>query len=383
MLDKTADSSYQSGGENNVDTALVVNPSSCSGTTGKNWDTLYAQIKNILGESPKVAFTKKSGDGTILTREFLKNGFKNIVAIGGDGLINEVANGFFTCTVKKERVKDRKDNDITVSNHDGATKVHEVEIQHILEPVNPEAFMAVVPCGTRNVLARSLDLPSQLEDCCQRFVNGNPVKIDVISTAVTRYSEKDEIDSNIVRELDSPRIFLNAAEIGVGAEIIDRSKKIRDTVKSRILSTITSMIATIPTYSSNVCELSVDEGRKKLITKMTMAVIANGRFLGGGFTAATKAHISDGLLDIVILKNSGSLKMLDEFVKMRGEDDNSNNDSNEYTDDDNIIYTRAKKVFMKSVEQEKKDVTVAIDGEPIGILPAAFQVHSNALNLKM
>lgn len=383
MLDKTADGSYQSGGENNVDTVLVVNPSSCSGTTGKNWDTLYAQIKNILGESPKVAFTKKSGDGTILTREFLKNGFTNIVAIGGDGLINEVANGFFTCTVKKERVKDRKDKEITVSNHDGATKIHEVEIQHILEPVNPEAFMAVVPCGTRNVLARSLDLPSQLEDCCQRFVNGNPVKIDVISTAVTRYSEKDEIDSNIIGELDSPRIFLNAAEIGVGAEIIDRSKKVRDTVKSRILSTITSMIATIPTYSSNVCELSVDEGRKKLITKMTMAVIANGRFLGGGFMAATKAHISDGLLDIVILKNSGSLKMLDEFVKMRGEDDNSNNDSNEYTDDDNILYTRAKKVFMKSVEQEKKDVTVAIDGEPIGILPATFQVHSNALNLKM
>jgi diacylglycerol kinase (ATP) len=383
MLDKTADGSYQSGGENDAGTALVVNPSSGSGATGKNWETLYAQIKNILGESPKVAFTKKSGDGTILTREFLKNGFKNIVAIGGDGLINEVANGFFTCTVKKERVKDRKDKDITVSNHDDATKVHEVEIQHILEPVNPEAFMAVVPCGTRNVLARSLDLPSQLEDCCQRFVNGNPVKIDVISTAVTRFSEKDEIDSNIVGELDSPRIFLNAAEIGVGAEIIDRSKKIRGTVKSRILSTITSMIATIPTYSSNVCELSVDEGRKKLITKMTMAVIANGRFLGGGFMAATKAHISDGLLDIVILKNSGSLKMLDEFVKMRGEDDNSNNDSSEYTDDDNILYTRAKKVFMKSAEQEKKDVTVAIDGEPIGILPATFQVHPNALNLKM
>ena len=60
------------------------------------------------------------------------------------------------------------------------------------------------------------------------------------------------------------------------------------------------MIATIPTYSSNVCELSVDEGHKKLITTMTMAVIANGRFLGGGFMAALKAHISDGLLDVVV-----------------------------------------------------------------------------------
>ena len=382
MPDRRADGSHQNHSESNVDTVLVVNPSSCSGATGKNWDTLYAQIKNILGESPKVAFTKKSGDGTILTRGFLKNGFKNIVAIGGDGLINEVANGFFVCTVKEGRVKDRKDKDITVSNHNDANKVHD-EVQHILEPVNPEALMAVVPCGTRNVLAKSLELPSQLEDSCRRFVNGNPVKIDVISAAVTRISENDTRNSNIVGELDSPRIFLNAAEIGVGAEIIDRSKKIRDTVKSRILSTITSMIATIPTYSSNVCELSVDEGRKKLITKMTMAVIANGRFLGGGFMAASKAHIADGLLDIVILKNSGSLKMLDEFLKMRGEDDNSNNDSNEYTDDDNILYTRAKKVSMKSVEQEKKDVTVVIDGEPIGILPATFQVHSNALNLKM
>ena len=55
----------------------------------------------IFLESPKVAFTKKAGDGPILTRGFLKNGFKNIVAIGGDGLINEIANGFFVCTVKK------------------------------------------------------------------------------------------------------------------------------------------------------------------------------------------------------------------------------------------------------------------------------------------
>jgi diacylglycerol kinase (ATP) len=99
--------------------------------------------------------------------------------------------------------------------------------------------------------------------------------------------------------------------------------------------------------------------------------------------AATKAHISDGLLDVVVLKNSGSLKMLDEFVKMREEDNNNKNNGDEYTDDGNMLYTRAKKLSMKSVEQEKKDVTVVIDGEPIGILPATFQVHSNALNLKM
>lgn len=365
---------------NNNDTVLIVNPSSCSGTTGKNWDTLYAQIKDIFRESPKVSFTKKSGDGTTLTREFLRNGYKNIVAIGGDGMINEVANGFFI-----SRGETEGEGTVMSRPHNVTTKEQE-EIQHTLKPINPKAVMAVIPCGTRNVLAKSLDLPSQLVECCQRFVSGKLRKIDVISASVTPTLGNGKTSTGVVGELESARVFLNAAEIGVGAEIIDRSKKIRDRVKSRILSTITSMIATIPTYSSNVCELSVDEGRKKILTKMTMGVVANGRFLGGGFMPALKADISDGLLDIVILKNSGSFKMLDEFVKMRGGDDNSNNNSangNEYTDDDNILYTRAKKVSIKSKEREKNDVTVVIDGEPIGVLPATFQIHPNALNVKM
>jgi hypothetical protein len=58
MHERRADDSYQSGAENDANTVLVVNPSSCGGTTGKNWDTLYAQIKNSLGESPKVVFTR-------------------------------------------------------------------------------------------------------------------------------------------------------------------------------------------------------------------------------------------------------------------------------------------------------------------------------------
>src|SRR5438067_8676304 len=76
-------------------TVLIVNPSSSSGSTGKNWNDFYLKVKDFFEENPEIAFTNKSGDGTTLAREFLKKGFKNIVAIGGDGTINEVANGFF------------------------------------------------------------------------------------------------------------------------------------------------------------------------------------------------------------------------------------------------------------------------------------------------
>ena len=54
-----------------------------------------------------------------------------------------------------------------------------------LKPINSDAMMGVVPAGSRNVLAKSLDLPDGIVECCQRFVNGKPQKIDVISALVT------------------------------------------------------------------------------------------------------------------------------------------------------------------------------------------------------
>jgi NAD kinase len=78
-----------------IDTVLIVNPNSSSGLTGKGWDDLYPQIKNVLGGNLEVAWTKKPGDGSMLTRQYLKQGFKKVIAIGGDGTLNEVANGFF------------------------------------------------------------------------------------------------------------------------------------------------------------------------------------------------------------------------------------------------------------------------------------------------
>jgi hypothetical protein len=50
-------------------------------------DDFFLKVKEIFAENPQIVFTKKSGDGITLTRK--------IIAIGGDGTINEVANGFF------------------------------------------------------------------------------------------------------------------------------------------------------------------------------------------------------------------------------------------------------------------------------------------------
>jgi diacylglycerol kinase family enzyme len=63
--------------------------------------------------------------------------------------------------------------------------------------------------------------------------------------------------------------------------------------------------------------------------------------------------------------------MLDDFLNIKDGD---------YANEPDILYRQAKKVSIKSRE---RDVTVAIDGEPIGILPATFEVLKGALNIRM
>lgn len=338
-----------------TETAIVVNPNSASGLTGKNWDNLHLMIKRLFGDNCEIAFTKKSGDGTNLTRNFIKKGYKKIVAIGGDGTINEVANGFFEEDIRihggGSSEYNNKDNDSFLT-------------QAVFKPINSAAVMAVFPCGTRNVLVKSLDLPADFAECCLNFETYKLQKVDVISVKATNIENHSKT---------AMRMYLNAAEIGIGAEVIDKAKKVRSVVNNRLISTVTGLVTTVPTYESSLCEISIDDGHESILTKMTMGVVANGKFLGGGFKAAPEANVLDGLLDVVILKESSSLEMIENFLNIK--------DGN-YTNEGDVFYRQAKKVSIKSKE-ENRDITVTIDGEPIGILPATFEVLQNALTILM
>jgi diacylglycerol kinase (ATP) len=326
------------------DLNILLNPNAQGGNTGRSWVETYNKVKDFLPKAHRIIFTKKANDGILITRKLLRKGYKNIVAIGGDGTINEVANGFFN--IKSQNIDNGK-----------------FKIDSKLKPINPKGIMYVIPSGSRNVLARSLELKHQGAESLMRIRHMKRRKMDVIVATITD-KETPSLTHN--------RILLNAAEIGVGAEIIDRSKKVRGKVKNRLVSTMASLIATLPSYNSNECDIVIDKN-KKISSKMTMGIVANGRFLGGGFKAAPRAKFSDGLLDIIILKNSGSFKMIDKLIELKG--------ASTYKYEEDILYYQASEVKFLPKERNVT-VTVSVDGEPIGMLPAIFKIYHNVLTIK-
>lgn len=326
---------------------LILNPNSQGGNTGKNWISTYSKVKEFLPKNHRIIFTKKTNDGIFDTRKLLRNGFKNIVAIGGDGTINEIANGFFNLQPQNRNIEN----------------LERFSFDDKLKPINPNGILYIVPSGSRNVLARSFGLKHKGVQALKRIKQMDKRKMDAILAVIT---DKD------APSLSHKRIILNAAEIGVGAEIIDRSKRVRRKIKSRFVSTIASIVATLPAYNSNECDIVID-GDKRISSNVTMAVVANGRFLGGGFKAAPRAKFSDGLLDIIILKNSGSFKVLDKLIELKG--------TSTYKFEEDILYYQASEV--KFLPKEKNvTVTVSVDGEPIGMLPAIFKSYHDALTIK-
>ena len=222
--------------------------------------------------------------------------------------------------------------------------------------------MYVVPSGSRNVLARSLELEHQGAESLIRIRYMRRRKIDAIAGIIT---DKD------TPSLSHSRIVMNAAEIGIGAEIIDRSKKVRGKIKNRFVSTMASIFATVPVYKSNECDVIVD-GHKRFSVNITMAVVSNGRFLGGGFKAAPRAKFSDGLLDIIIMTNAGSFKVVDKLIELKG--------TSIYKFEGDILYYQSPEVAF--FPKKSNNVTVSVDGEPIGMLPAIFKNYHNALTIK-
>jgi len=206
-----------------------------------------------------------------------------VVAVGGDGTLNEVVNGFF---------------------RNGA-------------PLPTSSKLAMVPLGTGGDFRRTLRIPP---DTKQAGLGGEVV----------------HIVGNGTKRFGSATYTLAGLRALIG-------------------------------FKNKPMTVNID-GATHELAKAQQVVVANCQFFGGGMQMAPSASPTDGVFDVILIKNAGKIET------MRGMNDIR---SGKHLDQSNpkmeLMY--GKRVSITSPDK----VRIDIDGEAVGFLPALFEIQPGAI----
>jgi len=300
---------------------FVVNPRSANGATGKNWTRIDEEIRRGLGAGYDVRFTDRQGHATLLTSEAIKDGYELVVAVGGDGTINEVVNGFF----QKEK------------------------------PLNRKAAMAVMSIGTGSDFVRTLEFPTTPFEAAERIRSG---KVWAVDLGKCSYVGLDGVQGS--------RFFINIAGFGQEGAVVDKVNRTTKAFGGQI-SFMWAILTTLLTYKNKLTRYRIDDGAEEEKVLTTFAV-ANGRFYAGGVKAAPNAQLDDGLFDIVAIGDMGFLEAVSSLGKFR---------NGTYLEIPKVSSWRGRTVVASSEETQ----LVEMEGEVVGRLPARFEILPKAMNL--
>lgn len=304
----------------------VVNPRSGGGRTGKRLAEIEAALKAALGDV-QVVTTKAQGDGMKLTREALKAGHDRIVAIGGDGTLNEAINGFFA---------------------DGA-------------PVNPDAAFSFAMSGSGGDFKRSFGIEGDVLDSIAKLKGAQAQPIDIGRVTYTT-GEGGKAD----------RLFLNIASFGLSGDVVDRVNRARiakwfgGTFAFKYHS-IMSALAFKPWR----VRLQPDGEPERTLDVSTVAV-CNGRYFGGGMMVGPLADVRDGLFDVVTIAAADRKEMIARLNDIY---------SGAHVNHPNVSVFRARRLTAAPVSANVAPVFAEMDGEGGMRLPATFEIMPGALKL--
>ena len=305
-------------------TTVIINPYAGNGRTEKLWPDIEIALKQSIG-SFQTEQTACQGDAVLLTRKALEDGTTRIVAVGGDGHLNEVLNGFIQ-------------NDVQL---------------------NPQATLSFVMSGTGCDFQRSLGISGKWQTAVEKLKDAPIREIDVGKVSYTAADKTKQI-----------RYFDNIASFGLSGAVdhyIDNSR-LGNYLGGTMLF-LWATIKTVFTHPNQTILYSIDDGpQEEICTRL--GLLANGRYFGGAMHAAPQAELDDGLLDLLMLKEISLAKFLWHLPKIyRGT----------HLELPEIYFRKVRKFTAISSEQ----VILDIDGESPGYLEATFEILPKILKLQI
>jgi YegS/Rv2252/BmrU family lipid kinase len=305
-------------------TVVIVNPKSQGGRLGKRWLELSETLTRAFPFDH--VETAGPGDATKLAREALQAGAERIVAIGGDGTINEVVNGFF--------------------DGNGA-------------PIKPAASFALIPFGTGGDFRRTMGIPMETADAAAVIKANKTKKIDVGKLLLTKRGGGTQL-----------RMFVNIASFGVSG-VVDRLVNESGKKLGRVSFMLATARATWAYTNQRVQMIFDGDPATRVEATINTVAVANGKFFGGKMKVAPDAEVDDGQFDVVAMGDLNFGDLLKSGRRLY---------AGTHIGMDKVTTRRARIVEAEPIDP-KAIVELDVDGEAPGLLPARFEIVPGALSM--
>ncbi|MBZ0161089.1 MAG: YegS/Rv2252/BmrU family lipid kinase [Notoacmeibacter sp.] len=308
--------------------AAIVNPGAGGGRAAALWPAIRDKLVRAAGEIEPI-FTAGPMDGERLARAAVARGARVVVAVGGDGTANEVANGFLMA-----------DGTVTAS-----------------------AALAVIPCGTGSDFGTSFGIDSDADAAIAAIASGRERLIDVGRAAFV------DTDGQ-----PASRLFVNIASFGLSGTI---ARNVNLSARSsRMPGRVKYLVATLKALASwQPMRIRLSADGRVLEREIMFAAVANCRYFGGGMMVAPEAEPDDGLLDLVIVNRTTKLYLARKIgLVYRGA----------HTILPEVEIIRAKRLEVEVADSAGTGTAcLELDGESPGRLPCSFSLLPRALRVAM
>lgn len=300
---------------------FVVNPASGNGKTGREWPKIERAIAERFAHSYRAIFTEYPIHAMEITRNLLREKVDKIVAVGGDGTLNEVVNGFFDQG----------------------------------RPINPRASLGILCLGTGADFIRTLHWPGDIYQALERIAHAHIRSIDLGHASFL------DLNGN-----QRQRYFINIADFGLGGAVVDRVNRTSKIFGGKV-SFLWGILTTLFRYKNKSITFRIEGGPWHMET-MNIFVVGNGRYFGGGLNPTPMAQLDDGQLDMVTVGDTTFVEVIKNLANLR---------KGTHLGHPKVNIYRARRMEAHSQET----VYIDLDGECVGCLPIEIEIVPKALRI--
>ena len=212
-----------------------------------------------------------------------------------------------------------------------------------------EAALGVLPVGTANDFARTLDIPFEIEQACETVASGAVVDVDL--------------------GLVGSDYYVNVASVGLSAAV---ARGLATGLKRRLgtLAYPTAAARAIVRHQPFAARLTFPEGdfEPVVLQRVLQLSVGNGRFYGGGCIVSPGSGIDDCMLDVHAIEAGPYRELFRVLRRLRG---------GAHVQSHLVSHFQTRSIHVET----GPSMPINVDGEISGRTPTKFSLAPNALRV--